>query len=127
MEFQVYIPVTAGAKCYQIFEGVVSQSTPGLDVMNLETLRRSAALAPPTVSLQNLFAKFVIGLSIQSEASSSLTHNAHEAFCSPSRKVTCIGPGNSSNIRLIDSSKLSFSLLSWVAPARKSAQIISKQ
>jgi len=70
MEFQVYIPVTAGAKCYQIFESVVSLSTSRLDVMNLEILRRSAALAPPTVPLQNLFAKFVVGLVIQSKARS---------------------------------------------------------
>jgi len=127
MEFQVYIPVTAGAKCYQIFEGVVSQSTPRLDVMNVEILRRSAVLASPAVALEDLFAKFVVSLAIQSKARSLLTQRTHEAFCSLSRKVTFIGPGNSSNIRLIESSKLSFSLLSWVAPARKSAQIISKQ
>ena len=50
MEFQVYIPVTAGTKCYQIFEGVVSQSPPRLDGMNMEILRRSAVLAFPTVA-----------------------------------------------------------------------------
>jgi len=50
MEFQVHIPVTAGAKCYQIFEGVVFQSPMRLDVMNLEILRRSTVLAFPAVA-----------------------------------------------------------------------------
>lgn len=112
LELEVHIPVTAGAKCYQIFEGVVSQSPPRLDVMNLEIVRRSAVLASPAVSLQDLFTKFVVSLAIQSKARSLLTQKTHEAFCSLSRKVTFIGPGNSSNIRLIDSSKLSLSLLS---------------
>ena len=100
MELEVHIPVTAGAKCYQIFESIVSQSAPGLNVMNLEILRRSAVLAPPAVSLEDLFAKFAVSLSIESKAPSLLTQGAHEAFCSLSRKVTFIGPGNSSNIRL---------------------------
>ena len=112
MELEVQIPMTAGTKCYQIFESVVSQSTPRLDVMNLEILRRSTVLASPAVPLQDLFAKFVVGLSFQSKARSLSTQYTHEAFCSLSRKVTFIGPGNNSNIRLIDSSKLSFSLLS---------------
>jgi len=51
MELEVHILMTAGAKCYQIFERVVSQSAPRLDVMNMEILRRSAVLASPAVSL----------------------------------------------------------------------------
>ena len=112
MELEVHIPMTAGTKCYQIFKSVVSLSTARLDVMNLEILRRSTVLTPPVVPLQDLFAKFVVSLSIESKTRSLLTQCAHEASCNLSRKVTFIGPGNSSNIRLIDSSKLSFSLLS---------------
>ena len=123
----MHIPMTAGTKCYQILQSVVSQSPPRLNVMNLEILRRSTVLAPPAVPFQDPFAKFLVSASIESKARSLLTQCTHEAFCSLSRKVTFIGPGNSSNIRLIDSSRLSFSLLSWVAPARKSAQIISRQ
>ena len=94
MELEMHIPMTADAKCYQVFESVVSQSAPRLDVMNLEILRRSAVLASPAVSLQNLFAKFIVGLPIQSKAGPFLTHGSHEAFCSPSRKLTCMASGS---------------------------------
>ncbi len=104
--------MTRGAQCNQVPFRVGSQSAPRSDVMNLEVLRRSAVLALPAVAFQNLFAKFVVSLPIESKARSLLTQCTHEAFCSPSRKVTFIGPGNNSNIRLMDSSKLSFSLLS---------------
>jgi hypothetical protein len=41
--------------------------------MNLEILRRSAVLASPAVALQDLFAKFVVSLLIESKARPSLT------------------------------------------------------
>jgi len=112
MEWEVHIPMTADAKCYQIFESVVSQPAPGLNVMNLEILRRSAVLASPAVPLEDLFSKLVVSLPIESKAGPSLVQGSHEAFRNPSRNVTFMALGSSSNIRLIDSSKLSFSLLS---------------
>ncbi len=68
--------MTTDAKRYQVFEGVVSQPASRLEMMNLEILRRSAVLAFPAVSLENLFAKFVVSLSIESKASLSLTQIA---------------------------------------------------
>jgi len=112
MEWEVHILVTADAKCYQIFESVVSQPAPGLDVMNVKILGRSAVLTSPTVSLEHLFSKLVVSLPTEPKAGPSLVQGSHEAFRNPSRNVTFMALGSSSNIRLIDSSKLPFSLLS---------------
>ncbi len=112
MELEMHILVTADAQCYQISESVVSQPAPGNDVMHLKVLRRSAVLASPAVPLEHLFSKFLVSLPIESKAGPSLVQGGHEAFRNPSRNVTFMALGSSSNMRLIDSSKLSFSLLS---------------
>jgi len=68
MELEVHILVTADAQCYHIFEGFGSQPVPGLDVMNLKVLRRSAVLASPAAPPEDLFSKLVISLPIKSGA-----------------------------------------------------------
>ena len=118
--------VTTSAERDEVPVGIGSHPTPRLHVMNLEILRRPAVLASPAVPLEDLLSKFLVSFPIQSKAGPFLTQGSHEAFCSPSRKLTFIGPGSMSNIRFIESSTAS-RLLSSLAPARKSAQIISKQ
>jgi hypothetical protein len=95
MELEVHILVTADAQCYQIFEGVVSQPAPGLNVMHLEVLGRSAVLAFPAVPLEHLFSKLVVSLPIESKAGPSLAQGSHEAFRNPSRNVTFMAFGSS--------------------------------
>ena len=104
--------VTTSAERDEVPLGIVSQPAPGLDVMNVEVLGRSAVLASPAVPREHLFSKFLVSVPIESKAGPSLAQRGHEAFRNPSRNVTFMALGSSSNIRLIDSSKLSFSLLS---------------
>jgi hypothetical protein len=46
--------MATGAQGNQIAHHVAAKLTPGLQVMNLQLLRRAAVLTPPTVSFQHL-------------------------------------------------------------------------
>ena len=52
----------------QILGSVIAQSASRLNVMDLETLRSSAALATPAVSLQDFVAEVAIPLRIKPQA-----------------------------------------------------------
>jgi hypothetical protein len=45
------IPVTGGAEGNQVGLGIVSESAPGMDVVDMEIGRAAAGLATPAVSL----------------------------------------------------------------------------
>jgi len=46
--------VATGAECNQIFRHISAKVAPGREVMNLQVLRGTAVLAPPTISFQHL-------------------------------------------------------------------------
>ena len=95
--------MTDGAECNQIARHISPKLAPRLYVMNLQVRQGAAVLAPPTISLQHLFANRPIFFGVQFESRLFLAqaYRIHDDF----------------------DGKLSSSL----APARKSAQIISKQ
>jgi len=50
----VTFSVTTGAECNQIVRHISAKLAPGREVMNLQVLRGTAVLAPPTISFQHL-------------------------------------------------------------------------
>src|SRR5260370_5095525 len=50
----VTFSVITDTKCNQIVRHITAKFAPGLHVMNLQVLRGTAVLAPPTISLQYL-------------------------------------------------------------------------
>jgi len=50
----VTFSVATGAECNQIFRHISAEVAPGPKVMNLQVLRGTAVLAPPTISFQHL-------------------------------------------------------------------------
>ncbi len=53
------------AKSYEILRRIITQSAPGLDVMNLKTLDASTRLATPAVSLQDFTAELAISFRVK--------------------------------------------------------------
>ncbi len=58
--------VAVDAEGNQILLGVVSQSTPRLYMMNLQTSKASTVLAPPPIPYQHLTAQFSVRLRVKS-------------------------------------------------------------
>jgi hypothetical protein len=64
----VSVLVALDAKSYEILSRIIAQSTPRLNVMNLEILHASTRLATPAVSLQDFPAKLAISFGIKPQA-----------------------------------------------------------
>ena len=60
--------VTICAKCDEIHQGVVSQITSRIDVMNLKEFLAAATLAPPAIAFQYLPMKFIVSRHVEFEA-----------------------------------------------------------
>ena len=58
--------MTADAQRDQVFEAVVSKLASRLHMMHLEIFRRTAMLTAPAISAQNLFAKSLVHVRVQS-------------------------------------------------------------
>jgi hypothetical protein len=101
---------------------------PELFVVNLKVAHRAAELTPPTVATQHLTAKLFVQCGIESPASTFRPHGSHSTFwvrfC---RNVCFASPGRNLKIRKADCKRISEFSFSRFAPAKKSAQIISKQ
>jgi hypothetical protein len=53
-EAAVTFSVATGTECNQILHYIPAESASGPDMVNLQVLHRTAVLAPPTISFQNL-------------------------------------------------------------------------
>jgi len=58
------ISMTHTAKSYEIFFHIASQTTSLLNVMDLEIFRTSASPASPTIAVEYLLAKLLIGIPV---------------------------------------------------------------
>ena len=61
------IPMAYTAKRYEIFFHIVSQTTPLLDVMDLEIFRTSASLASPAIAFEYLLPEVPIIIVVQAK------------------------------------------------------------
>ena len=119
--------VTGGAQRDEILFHVLSELTPWADVVNLELIHATTALAAPAIALQHLAAQSSIGVRVEPKPRASWGKSGHEAFRTCSRNSCCLGRGRNSKSRPSEVSKTSGFPFSRLAPARKSAQIISRQ
>ena len=116
------------AQCDEVLFGIVAGVATKFLVMNLKIRHRTARLTSPAVATQDLLPKSVVCNRIQPQAPRPRSDRAHEAFSlKPSRNSCRCSPGRNLKNLVIENSSVSGSPLSRLAPARKSAQIISRQ
>jgi hypothetical protein len=116
------------AQCDQVFFGISTGMAPELPVVHLEISHYSATLASPSISPKNCFAKFLVGLKSQTHGWVFWSNWGHKAiWFACARNLWRCSQGRNLKKLVIDFSKISGSRLSRLAPARKSAQIISRQ
>ena len=111
----------------QIFRGIITQTTPRLNVVDLKIFRSSAELAAPAIPLQYLTAELAIRLGLKLQAWSLGSNHRYGATRTFARSCSRCNTGRPSNSRVRENSRVSWSPVSKLTPARKSAQIISKQ
>src|SRR5262249_28762139 len=106
----VLAAVAAGAERDQIIKRVATQFAAELQVMNLQFLIKAANFATPTIALQHATFQQVVGLSLQLQSRLLFVQSAGSSFS-----------------RFEAKSSGSDSFRQRLAPARKSAHIISRQ
>ena len=115
-------------QCYQILLRIVAGLAAKLFVMNFKAGHCATRLASPAVATQHLMAQTVVLFGIQPQACMLRSEHSHDAFSVTwCRNVRFSLPGRNLKNRNADckrTSELSFSIF---APAKKSAQIISRQ
>jgi hypothetical protein len=120
--------VAAGAQGNQIQVVIWTLLAAQLLVVDLQVLSGTADLAVPAIAAQHLFAELFVELRIKPQSRSSGSNLVHEAssvtWC---RKASRCSPGRNVKNRDMDCRSTVGSSLSRFAPARKSAQIISRQ
>src|ERR1035441_8806917 len=120
-------PVTVPAQRDEIVLHVIAQLAPELHVMNFQSNDGPTALAAPLVALQHRLTQPAIGFWVKTQSWAFRFRQDHVALCRPSRNCSRCGEGRSLKRRSMERSNALGSPFSRVAPARKSAQIISRQ
>jgi hypothetical protein len=115
------------AKGDQILGSVIAHSAPPLNVMDLKIFHSPARLASPAVSLQDFPAKLAISFRVKPQAWSFCTNLFQIVTCTSSRSCFLFGFGRPMTSRVRQGNRASRLPASKLTPARKSAQIISKQ
>src|ERR1019366_5208881 len=107
-----------------IVAGVVTK----LFVMDFQVRHRATRLTSPAIATQHLLPQTLVRNRIQAQEYGPRANRAHEAFSRrPPRNACLCSPGRNLKNLVIEKSSVSGSPLSRLAPARKSAQIISRQ
>ena len=124
----MYSNVTGHTKRNQIVFRIVARLAPEFLVVNLEVRHGSAGLASPGITTQHLLPQFLVRFCCESDARLFRNNSIHEAFSLAWCRNACFSsPGRNLNNCTIDCSITSGLPFSRLAPARKSAQIISRQ
>lgn len=111
----------------QIFGSVIAQSAPPLNVMDLKPFHPATPLATPAISLQDFTAELAISFWIKPQAGPLCGDPFQNVTCTSSISCFRCGFGRPMTSRVRQGNRASRLLASKVTPARKSAQIISKQ
>ena len=120
--------VTAGAQGDQVRVVIVALLASELLVVDLQVLPGATDLALPAIATQYLFSEVFVELGIKLQARSFGSNSLHEAFSVASCRKACrCSPGRNLKNRDMDCRSAVGSSFSRFAPARKSAQIISRQ
>ena len=119
--------VAGSAQRGQIILGVCSPATPWEDVVDIELLAIAAYLTPPAIALENPQPQFFVVRCRQAMPRALASIAAHADLLLLSRNRCCCGEGRKWKNLSSDISRASGLPFSKFAPARKSAQIISRQ
>ncbi len=115
------------AESDQILGSVIAQSAPRLNVMDLKIFHAPARLATPAISLQDFAAELAISFRIKPQAWPFGSDPSQSVTCTSSRSCFLCGFGRPMTSRVRQGNRASWLPASKLTPARKSAQIISKQ
>lgn len=121
------VAVAFGAKTNEILSRVITQLASRSDVMHFEIRRMTAVLAPPSIAFKHLPVELLVRFRGKAKARAPGPRSAHADFRSRAEKVCFNSSGSSSYSRHRARSMAWGDWLSSPAPARKSAQIISRQ
>ena len=119
--------VALDAKSYEILSRIIAQAAPRLNVMDLKAFHPPTPLASPAVSLQDFTAKLAIRFRIKPQPWPLCTDPRQSVTCTSSRSCFLCGFGRPMTSRVRQGNRASRLPASKLTPARKSAQIISKQ
>jgi hypothetical protein len=119
--------VAPSTKSDQILGSVIAQSTSWLNVVDLKILHAPARLTTPAVSHQNVTAELAISLRVKPQPWPSGTNFGQSVTCTSSRSCFLCGFGRPMTSRVRQGNRVSRLPASKLTPARKSAQIISRQ
>jgi hypothetical protein len=112
----------------QVFLGILAGVAAKLFVVDFQVRHRAALLTPPPVATEDLLPQSFVGLGVEPQAHGLWANRAHDAFSfRPPRNACLCSPGRNLKNLVIENNNVSGSPLSRLAPARKSAQIISRQ
>jgi hypothetical protein len=123
----VSVLVALGAKSYEILSRIITQSAPPLDVMDLKIFHAPAQLATPSISFQNFPAESAVIFGLKPQAWSSCSDFFQSVPCTSSSSCFRCGFGSAMTSRIRQGKRASWLPVSKLTPARKSAQIISRQ
>jgi hypothetical protein len=121
------ILVTSCAKSDQILRDVISQSASPFNMMDLKIFNSPARLATPPVALENFLAKLSISFGLKPHAGALGTDFFQSVTFTSSNSWLRCGFGSAITNRARQGNKASCLPVSKLTPARKSAQIISRQ
>ena len=120
--------VTAGAQGNQVRVVIVALLAAELLVVELQALPGTTDLALPAIATQYLLSEVFVELGIKLQTRSLGSNSLHEAFWLISCRKACRwSPGRNLKNREMDCRSTVGCSFSRLAPARKSAQIISRQ
>jgi hypothetical protein len=111
----------------QILGSVIAQSAPPLNVMDLKILHAPARLATPAISLQDFPTELAISFWIKHQAWPLGSDPFQNVTCTSSSSCFLFGFGRPMTSRVRQGNRVSRLPASKLTPARKSAQIISRQ
>jgi len=111
----------------QILGCVIAQSASRLDMMDLKIFHAPARLTTPTISLQNFTAKLAVSFRIKPQAGPLCSYPSQSVTCTSLTSCFRCGIGRPMTNRVRQGNRASWLPVSKLTPAKKSAQIISKQ
>jgi len=112
----------------QILLGILPRVAAKLFVVNLKVGHRAARLTPPTVATENLLPKSFVQHRIRAQATEFRSNRVHDAISLRlPRNASRWSSGRNLKNLAIEYRSISGCPFSRLAPARKSAQIISRQ
>src|SRR5579872_1843224 len=115
-------------ECNQVLLGIIAGLATEFFVMDFKIGHCATRLASPAVATQHLLAESVVQLGIQANACMFQSDSSHDTFSVTWCRNVCLSsPGRNLKNRNADCKRTPGFSFSKFAPARKSAQIISRQ